>query len=289
LLACNLGFFDHEYIDWQGNYENYDLHTDVTKELERTQKGREQRLLDGRLFSTCKVFPTKMNPDPLHKLDEGDRGVGAMRITVEQCSDLLSSDADGKSDPKVLVTYAEMTWRTATVQNDLCPIFNEDFRVPVWTIPTEGDPKSKIELKVSDEDDYLGLYDDFLGKVELDMASLIEECQAVVGGEQKIKKILPLLSKEGRHHGVSKGEGPRGTIELDFLWLPHNRVYHSTRHLATKKTKEVCAEPVTQQPVGEAGEVGAEALRNSGYVQDMTPQQLEEAVAASGEGMRIMV
>jgi hypothetical protein len=96
-----LGTKHQEYIDWQGNYLDYDLRGDTKKAL-----GQERRAaLDGRLFSVCRVYPTEANPDPLHKVDDGDRGAGHMRVTVERCNDLLALDLDGKSDPKVKMAY----------------------------------------------------------------------------------------------------------------------------------------------------------------------------------------
>jgi Ca2+-dependent lipid-binding protein len=98
-----------------------------------------------------------MNPDPLNKVDDGDRGVGVMWITVDRCSDLLSADRDGLSDPQVKLSYEEMSWMTTTVQNDLSPVFDEDFRVPLWTLPSKGDPSKRVVLEVTDEDDYFGM------------------------------------------------------------------------------------------------------------------------------------
>jgi hypothetical protein len=110
-----------------------------------------------------------------------------------------------------------MTWITATVQNDLCPIFSESFRVPLWTLPTKGDPTKQLVLEAMDEDDYLGLKCDFLGKVELDMASLIAECEAAskTDGPPLLKKSFPLLEENGGNLGT------RGSIELHFLWRSH--------------------------------------------------------------------
>jgi hypothetical protein len=110
-----------------------------------------------------------------------------------------------------------MTWITATVQNDLCPIFSESFRVPLWTLPTKGDPTKQLVLEAMDEDDYLGLKCDFLGKVELDMASLIAECEAAskTDGPPLLKKSFPLLEENGGNLGT------RGSMELHFLWRSH--------------------------------------------------------------------
>jgi hypothetical protein len=66
---------------------------------------------------------------------------------------------------QVQLTYEDMSWLTATVQNNLFPIFNETFRVPLGTLPTKGDPTKQMVLQVMDEDDYLGVKTDFLGKV----------------------------------------------------------------------------------------------------------------------------
>jgi hypothetical protein len=156
LLACNLGLFDPEYIDWQGKYNDYDLYADSKKRLDKLGfKERDFSKLDGIVFSTCKVFPTEANPDPLHKIDDGDRGVGAMWVKIEKCTQLLVGDMNGLSDPKVKLTFDNMKWITATVQNDLDPTFGEDFRVPVWEFLEKGDPKGELVAFVSDEDDYL--------------------------------------------------------------------------------------------------------------------------------------
>jgi hypothetical protein len=64
LLACNLSHFDLEYIDWQGNYLDFDLRSDTKKEVAQWRMAD----LDGKMFSICKVYPTQANPDPLHKV-----------------------------------------------------------------------------------------------------------------------------------------------------------------------------------------------------------------------------
>jgi hypothetical protein len=300
LLACNLGNFDPEYIDWQGNYENYDLHTDTMKELSHVLPDKANSTsMDGYLFSTCKVYPTKMNPDPLNKVDDGDRGVGALWITIDHCSDLLASDANGKSDPSVKMSYEEMTWITATVQNDLSPVFDEDFRVPLWTLPRKGDASKQVVLEVSDEDDYFGMKTDFLGKVELDMATLVAECEAAAAhvhsprSATKVTKILPLLNEEGGDHTTCK-KGPRGTITLIISWHPHRKVFSDfggkeelvpegsgTSVVVAQEAKEVGAEPALQQ---------YKEKRSVGYVQDMSKQQLTEEInSPAAGGRRFMV
>jgi hypothetical protein len=215
-----------------------------------------------------------------------------------------------------------MTWITATVQNDLCPIFNESFRVPLWTLPTKGDPTKQLVLVVMDEDDYLGLTCDFLGKVKLDMANVIAECEAAAGADEPplFKKTFPLLEENG-----TVARETRGSIELHFLWQSHKiskkqrqRQQLIAEHGSERKTAEtermemmpasdslklaqtgsaassgpayeadqgvVAANPAAQQ------HPGSQQQQSLGYVQDMTAEELVGALEASPGGtMRIMV
>jgi hypothetical protein len=197
LLACNLGLFDPEYIDWQGKYANYDLYADSEKILQDLGFTGDASLDINTIFSTCKVYPTEANPDPLHKIDDGDHGFGAMWVGVERCENLIVGDAFSmSSDPKVKVIFDGMKWKTITVQNSLEPVFGEDFRVPVMEVPVKGSADSELVLVVTDEDDYLGLTYDFLGTVKLDMGSLIDECLvSQATGVKKLVKTLALLDK----------------------------------------------------------------------------------------------
>jgi hypothetical protein len=60
--------------------------------------------------------------------------------------------------------------------------------------PVKGDASAQLVAVVTDVDDYLGLSNDFLGQIKMDMASLIEECNASqAAGEKKLVKTVPLL------------------------------------------------------------------------------------------------
>jgi hypothetical protein len=249
LLACNLGLFDPEYIDWQGKYANYDLYADSKKMF----GGLDDLSMEGRIFSTCKLYPTEANPDPLHKVDDGDHGAGAMWVTIDKCEGLLVGDINGLSDPKVKLTYEDMNWITVTVQNELDPDFDENFRVPVWEYLEKGDPKGGLIACVTDEDDYLGLTFDFLGQIKLDMATLIEECLAAQAeGEMEVSKVIPLLDKHFKCSHVDEAEreihddtdeaGTRQKLNTDKLPknAQHDHQQREKHKFAKQVTKRQC-------------------------------------------------
>jgi hypothetical protein len=123
---------------------------------------------------------------------------------------------------------------------------------------------------------------DFLGKVELDMAALVAECEAGEPKTKKLQKVLPLLNEEGRDHTTCR-EGLRGTIELHFHWRPHHKVYCAERHL---QQPEESGAPVKEteviQEVQEVKEAGV--FQHLGYA---APQPVDVTVYKpdSGDGI----
>jgi hypothetical protein len=120
LLACDISTFDHEYIDWAGKYKDYDIFSDARKDLRKLHPSMI-KIMKGSLFSECRVFPTTSNPDPLNKLDDGDKGDGVMWVKVISASNLIAADSNGKSDPLSEFSFDEMTWSTTCIHESLNP------------------------------------------------------------------------------------------------------------------------------------------------------------------------
>ena len=111
-------------------------------------------------------------------------------VTIENCSNLIASDSSGTSDPYCLLgigqpsTFAALSmpkkqhadvdfphggmWlRTATVQKNLNPVFDEAFSVPLPSSPLETAEPLVLKILVWDWD-RIGA-NDFLGEIEIDL------------------------------------------------------------------------------------------------------------------------
>ena len=127
--------------------------------------------MSGSLFSICKVYPTKANPDPLQKVDSGDVGDGILWLSIDSGERLISCDADGKSDPQVLVTFEGMEWMSVTVFNTLHPEWGDEFRIPVMHAPATHNDDMPITFLVTDYD--LMSANDFMGLGFLELGETI--------------------------------------------------------------------------------------------------------------------
>jgi hypothetical protein len=99
LLACDIEGFDPEYISWDGNHASNSLFLDAARDIKEICPQMLTNM-NGSLFSVCKIYPTKDNPDPTDKIDEGDNCDGIMwvelvsqRLSKRGCGSLVSASA----------------------------------------------------------------------------------------------------------------------------------------------------------------------------------------------------
>jgi hypothetical protein len=133
LLACDISLFDHEYIDWAGKYEEYDIFADARTDLKALHSHNPVMVASttANLFSTCRIYPTEANPDPLNKQDSGDQGDGNLWVSVDSASGLMAADRNGLSDPYAVVNFDGMSWNTVVVHESLDPEWHEEFKLPI--------------------------------------------------------------------------------------------------------------------------------------------------------------
>ncbi|KAH0793633.1 C2 domain containing protein [Histomonas meleagridis] len=87
----------------------------------------------------------------------------ALHVRVVSAKDLKAADANGKSDPYVIVKLGNEQRKTKPIQNTLSPVWNEEMHfVPVT-------PDQEISFQVMDEDI---LKDDKLGRVVVKLSDL---------------------------------------------------------------------------------------------------------------------
>jgi hypothetical protein len=102
LLACDIEGFDPEYISWDGDHASNSLFVDAARDIEEICPHMLTNM-NGSLFSVCKIYPTKDNPDPTDKIDEGDNCDGIM--WVELVSQRLSKRVSSASAVIVPLSY----------------------------------------------------------------------------------------------------------------------------------------------------------------------------------------
>ncbi|KAH3767993.1 hypothetical protein Pelo_84 [Pelomyxa schiedti] len=81
---------------------------------------------------------------------------GKLDVTIVSCSHLAAADANGLSDPYVVLVTSEGKWRTETILQNLDPVFNKTLTVQVADAATDA-----VVVEVWDWDEDGG--DDFLG------------------------------------------------------------------------------------------------------------------------------
>jgi len=80
----------------------------------------------------------------------------SLRVDIIEAKNLIKADTFGMSDPYVIVTVGEQTWRTSVIKNNLNPVWKE-FHVFKLTGATS------ILLSLKDEDNHKS-NDDPLGE-----------------------------------------------------------------------------------------------------------------------------
>jgi hypothetical protein len=224
LIACDISLFDHEYIDWAGHFDEYNIFLDAKADLEELDPSKVAEM-SGTLFSICRIFPTAANPDPLKKLDAGDSGLGMMWVNVVSASGLISGDSNGTSDPFAKVFFGGMSWATSVVHKSLTPHWDEVFRVPISEIPgsASGNVAGKLEICVRDHDTS-GWYD-HLGTAHFDVADVITECEHLLGHLHAIGKHTDDEGGYNDHDGLRKEcdllEVEHGKLTVQFVWVPN--------------------------------------------------------------------
>merc|ERR1711879_134396 len=100
----------------------------------------------------------------------GDSSRSVTMPTVEVCvkgaRNLLAADADGKSDPYVVIICDQQKFKTAVVKSNLNPEWNETFTIPLTS------SSARLKLEVFDKDK-IGS-DDSLGFVDLTFQGLTQ-------------------------------------------------------------------------------------------------------------------
>jgi hypothetical protein len=122
LIACDRELFDDEYIHFQADYDLYDVYAETKIKLQNMKKDHS-RVRMSRIFSTCKAYPTRANPDPLNKIDAGDRGSGSLFVTLEGYRNIQTVHRKLQAR----MTYMGARWKTSSrIQGHS---FGETFRV----------------------------------------------------------------------------------------------------------------------------------------------------------------
>jgi hypothetical protein len=101
LLCCDVSGFDDEYLPFQGDHSGYSLYKEGMNDLTgKYGQERAEIMLTRNLCSTVTIYPTSANPNPLEKVDFGDRNIGWMWVLVERARELKAADWNGTSDPR---------------------------------------------------------------------------------------------------------------------------------------------------------------------------------------------
>jgi hypothetical protein len=232
LLACDISGFDHEYIDWNGRYEDYDLFAEASTDLDALDpSGGMTDTMRGVLFSQCKIYPTEANPDPLNKLDTGDAGDGVLWVEVVGATGLLAADLNGKSDPVTKVGFDGMCWCTSVCHESLDPEWEENFRVPIGKVPPRLNSEAQIAEHVKHEEQ--AAYH----------AAHAEDGADPFGVEQEIPRILSF--KVGHSHSHTAAQLHSCTVAQ-----LHSRrtVMHSCTHALI--THSVCVRVLVSSQSG---------------------------------------
>ena len=69
-----------------------------------------------------------------------------LRIKLISCSNVISADANGKSDPFVRFSLGSKKYKSKVVKKSLNPVFNEEFKLPL------DSSSSILEISVFDWD-----------------------------------------------------------------------------------------------------------------------------------------
>lgn len=126
---------------------------------------------------------------------------GTLEVFVRSGRSLLAADANGLSDPYVVVTVAQgKTWRTKVVAKTLDPVWNESHKFRGTLAEFAEAP---LVLRVMDRD--WGAADDPLGELIIDTAPLIEE-QHMVFSSRPLDKV------------------PTGELTFEIRWAPSGQL-----------------------------------------------------------------
>jgi hypothetical protein len=226
LVCCDVRAFDEEYLPFAGDHSAYSLHSeaiiDLTEKYAHEHRARD--IVKANLFSTVTVFPTAANPDPMEKVDFGDRGYGWMWVHVERARDLKAADWNGSSDPRVDLEYDGAHWHTEVEMHTCNPEWQQQFKVPI--LNTAG----ALQVNVFDYD--VGKSDDFLGQVQLSMEKdLLMQCS--LHQDNRWEHEFKLLGRNNHD-----GDDNCGFITLMFLWEP-NKKYDRWRTGCSKDAEKV--------------------------------------------------
>jgi hypothetical protein len=217
LIACDRSIFHEEYLHFQAEYDLYDIFLQVKCEMFQSLGPEKAAERLQRLFSACKYYPTKDNPDPLDKVDAGDAGYGVLWVSIDEAVELPAVDLiSGKSDPCIRMRYLQGNWQTKTCKKTLHPVFMEEFLVQIT------DLTQPITFTVHDVD--YGTCKEILGVVK------VEPTDAAVmhpdGGSWSA--TMPLLKAgkprvHGGHNEPVEDGQKRGDLLLRFEWCPHEK------------------------------------------------------------------
>ena len=239
LIVADREYFNDEYLQCQCNYDAQDVFREVKDQMvSRGADTSPARMSE--LFSQCKFYPTKANPDPKRKIDQGDTGHGRLWVTISRATDLTSCDIlTGKSDPMVQMNCGNCQWHTNVVCSSLNPVWNEEFVVQIVDL---SDP---LTFEIWDVD--CKVQTDRMGRVDVDLNELLgtdmlkqKECN----GEYEIqstaeeealwkthfkKKSKAFAAALSMVEGESPNSGQRagslkqslGTLFVSYVWKPN--------------------------------------------------------------------
>lgn len=105
---------------------------------------------------------------------------GTITVNLKEGKNLKACDSNGKSDPYVILTVADQTFKSKAIKANINPTWNETF---IFTV-LDSSKTIFLRIKVYDQD-ILGR-DDEMGEVKI---NLTEE----VKGEGEVSKWYPVI------------------------------------------------------------------------------------------------